>query len=284
MMKTVFVTGAGSLVGLATAEALTRAGHRVFATMRDPFDRNRDAANMLWAQGIDVVHMDVTEDASVDEATGYARRKSGRLDVLVNAARTSATFSTLGGAPTEFGRILDVNVVGMFRVLRAVVPEMRGARSGLVINIGSILGRVGMPQLGLSSVAEAATEALTDVAQAEFAPFGVDVVLVRHGIHLDMTNRHHATAPAVSRPDGSVPSGGTSTGMLDVPDAAEIAATICSLVTQHSGYRASRMTVGNPYGTDMFDRRVEDLRRGVLEMTGRPNDRRTDTAPPRGRS
>jgi len=268
MMKTVFVTGAGSLVGLATAEALTRAGHRVFATMRDPFDRNRDAANVLWAQGIDVVHMDVTEDASVDEATGYARRKSGRLDVLVNAARTSATFSTLGEAPTEFGRILEVNVVGTFRVLRAVVPGMRGARSGLVINVGSIFGRVGMPQLGLSTVAEAATEALTDVAQAEFAPFGVDVVLVRHGMHPDMTNRHHATAPDVSRPDGTSHSRLTPPGMLDAPDTAEIAATICSLVAQHSGYRASRMTVGNPYGTDMLDRHVEDLRRDVLDMAG----------------
>src|SRR5215472_15131643 len=149
MSKTILITGASTGFGRDTAETLARAGHAVFASMRDPQGKNRDNADLLRKQGIEVVDLDVTADTSVERAVKEVLQRVGRIDVLVNNAGIASAGVTEAFTPDQAKIVLNTNVVGVLRTTRAVLPAMRAQHDGLIINVGSILGRVTFPFFGI---------------------------------------------------------------------------------------------------------------------------------------
>jgi len=145
MSRTILITGASTGFGRDAAETLSRAGHAVFASMRDPHGRNREHAEALRRQGIEVVELDVGNDASVDHAVSEMLARAGRIDVLINNAGIASAGVTEAFTADQARVVLDTNVVGLLRTTRAVLPAMRRRRDGLIVNIGSILGRVTLP-------------------------------------------------------------------------------------------------------------------------------------------
>ena len=149
MPKTILITGASTGFGRDTAETLARAGHSVFASMRDPQAKNREHAEPLREQGIEVVELDVSNDASVDRAVKEVLARAERIDVLINNAGIASAGVTEAFTPDQAKMVFNTNVVGLLRTTRAVLPAMRKQGEGLIINIGSILGRVTFPFFGI---------------------------------------------------------------------------------------------------------------------------------------
>src|SRR6202035_637259 len=140
MSRTILITDASTGFGRDTAETLARAGHIVFASMRDPQGKNREHAQTLRKQGIEVVELDVSSDTSVDQAVKEVLARAGRIDVLVNNAGVASAGVTEAFTPDQAKVIFNTNVVGLLRTIRSVLPAMRNRRDGLIINVGSILG------------------------------------------------------------------------------------------------------------------------------------------------
>src|SRR3974390_3639830 len=138
--KTIMITGAGSGFGRATAEALARAGHLVFASMRDPDAKNRPHAQELRQEGMAVCELDISSDTSVDRAVKEVLADAGRIDVLINNAGIASAGITEAFTADQAKVVFNTNIVGLLRANRAVLPTMRAGGGGRVINIGSILG------------------------------------------------------------------------------------------------------------------------------------------------
>jgi NAD(P)-dependent dehydrogenase (short-subunit alcohol dehydrogenase family) len=180
--KTVLITGAGSELGRVVAESLAGAGHRVFASMREPFDRQQEAANKLWSCGIHVVALDVADETSIRAAVHVVQRKAKRIDAIINNARVV----TIGGGasfkPVRALEALNTNLLGPIRVAQAVLPYMLPAGEGLIVNIGLAFGGAAIPLLNTTN---AGLEAITDSLRQDLASHGIDVVLVQQSIPLD---------------------------------------------------------------------------------------------------
>src|SRR3954469_17586873 len=145
------VTGASSGIGLATAERLASAGYKVYGTSR------RGAVES--GRPFEMLALDVTRDASVEDAVGQLMQREGRIDLLVNnagfgVAPAGAEESTIEQAQAIF----DTNFFGVVRMTRAVVPQMRRQGSGRIINIGSVLGFLPAPYMALYSATKHAVE------------------------------------------------------------------------------------------------------------------------------
>lgn len=163
MSRNILITGASSGFGRDTAETLSRAGHRVFASMRDIAGRNRPHADALEASGVHVIELDVTEDVSVERGVASVLENTSRLDVLINNAGVGSAGVSEAFTTKQVQALFDVNVFGIQRTLRAVLPIFRKQGEGLIVNIGSILGRVTFPFFGLYGASKFAIEALTDM-------------------------------------------------------------------------------------------------------------------------
>lgn len=181
MSKSILITGASTGFGRDTAETLALAGHRVFATMRDIHGRNSAHTKALEAKGIHVEEIDVTSDASVEKGVKTVLEQAGRLDVLVNNAGIGGLDISESFTTDQVRHMYDVNVFGIHRMLRATLPTLRKQGDGLVVNIGSVLGRLTSPFFGLYGSTKFALEALSDTFRYEISPFGVDLVLVQPG-------------------------------------------------------------------------------------------------------
>lgn len=183
------VTGSSSGIGLAASLALARAGHTVYATMRDTSRGGRlgDAAS---AEGLDVrvSQMDVDDGASVDAAVERVREEAGRIDALVNNAGYGAVGAVEDIPMSEFKAQFETNLFGTVRVIKAAAPTMRrtaaegGAPGPTIVNISSVAGRIGFPATSAYISSKFALEGLSESLAYELAPFGVRVVIVEPGV------------------------------------------------------------------------------------------------------
>jgi NAD(P)-dependent dehydrogenase (short-subunit alcohol dehydrogenase family) len=188
-MNSVLITGSSTGFGRASAQALAGRGYTVFATMRDSMGRNapeREALESLatregWA--LHVVDLDVTDEASVNEAVRQILSPAGRIDVVINNAGFCTVGVTEAFTVEQFRQLFEVNLFGVVRVNRAVLPSMRHQRSGLLIHVSSVAGRLAAPALGAYCASKFALEALADAYRFELSPFGIDSVLVEPGFH-----------------------------------------------------------------------------------------------------
>jgi len=181
MTHTIFLTGAAGGFGRLTANTLIDQGHKLVATMRDPAGRNSEVAKALTARGAMVVNMDVTDDASVEAAIAQVGQALGSPDVVINNAGLGAHGLQESFTADDLKRLFDINLFGVHRVNRALLPAWRDRRSGLMINISSLLGRVTMPFYGPYNASKWALEALSENYRTELSSFGIDVCIVEPG-------------------------------------------------------------------------------------------------------
>jgi NAD(P)-dependent dehydrogenase (short-subunit alcohol dehydrogenase family) len=181
-MGTCLVTGANRGLGRAIAIELARCGHQVVATMRD-LSMAADVEALAAAEGLSLrtMALDVTDEESVRGAVADTERELGPIDVLVNNAAV-VDFSPIEHITDERARsVLDTNLLGPLRTIRAVLPTMRSRRSGTIINISSIGGRMAPFCTGLYVIAKHALEAASETLAMEVRPFGIRVVIVEPG-------------------------------------------------------------------------------------------------------
>lgn len=176
MPDTVLITGCSSGIGRSTAEQFLADGWTVYATARDP-----DDIADLGTNGCKTASLDVTVPEDVDRVVDRVIDEQGRIDALINNAGIAVS-AALEEVPTEeLKHQFDVNVFGGHRLTRAVLPHMREAGHGTIINVSSVAGLVSFPGIGPYTGSKHAIEGLSDALRVEVAPFGIDVVLIEPG-------------------------------------------------------------------------------------------------------
>jgi NAD(P)-dependent dehydrogenase (short-subunit alcohol dehydrogenase family) len=167
------VTGASGGIGEATARALHAAGYRVFGTYR--------RAPATRSPGIEYVACDVTKDESVKAAVTEVLSKAGRIDLLVNNAGVGLVAGAEESSLEQAKSLFDVNLFGLIRMTKAVLPTMRRQRAGRIINLSSVLGLIPAPFMALYASSKHAVEGYSESLDHEIRGSGVRVVLVEPG-------------------------------------------------------------------------------------------------------
>ena len=174
--KVILITGASSGIGYDAAQTLAQQGHRVYAAAR-----RVERMEPLKAFGVEVVRMDVTDEASMQNGVESVVQAEGRIDVLINNAGYGF-FGAIENVPMEEARKqLEVNVFGLARLTQLVLPYMRRQQSGRIINISSIAGKMVFYMGGWYNVTKYSVEAFSDALRMEMKPFGIDVVMIEPG-------------------------------------------------------------------------------------------------------
>lgn len=181
MAKKVLVTGASSGFGKLICNTLLKNGHTVVASMRGINGKNRPAVEELKKGGAHVVEIDVTDDASVQKGVEAAIQTAAGLDAVVNNAGVGVAGLQESFTPEDWKKLFDINVFGVQRVNRAVLPHLRAKKSGLLIHISSLLGRMTIPFCGPYNASKWALEALAENYRSELSGFGVDSCIVEPG-------------------------------------------------------------------------------------------------------
>jgi len=172
MKKVVLITGISSGFGKETASMLANRGHIVYGTIRR--DCPTDPA-------IHVLNMDLTQPESIDKAVSDVLLKEGRIDVLINNAGMHLGGPVEMTPPEDFKRQIDTNFNGVVHVIQKVLPAMREAGKGTIVNISSIGGLMGLPFQGFYSAAKFALEGLSEALRMELKAFNIKVVVVNPG-------------------------------------------------------------------------------------------------------
>jgi NAD(P)-dependent dehydrogenase (short-subunit alcohol dehydrogenase family) len=182
-MASVLITGTSSGIGLATALAFGRAGHKVAATMRNP-SRAPELGQIAAKEQlpIKISSLDVDSDASVKDGIDRIVKQSGPIDVLVNNAGVERTGSVEELSLADFRAVMETNYFGAIRCIQAVLPTMRERRSGCIINVASIAGRIAGSPWAPYTASKFALEALSESLAQEAKPFNVRVAIVEPGI------------------------------------------------------------------------------------------------------
>lgn len=177
-MKVWFITGASRGIGALVAQRALEKGDAVVATARDPraiVDRIGSHPNLLS------VALDVTKEDQAIVAARAAIDRFGRVDVLLNNAGFGLIGAVEEASEDEVEAVFRTNVFGLLAVTRAVLPHMRGARSGRILNISSIGGYRGAAGFGVYGATKFAVEALSEALRAELAPLGIHVTAIEPG-------------------------------------------------------------------------------------------------------
>ncbi len=198
--KVIIVTGASSGFGALTADELARAGHVVYAGVRDTTGKNTNVVARLDDQAreegvsIKAIELDVSSQESVDQAVEQVIAEQGRIDVLVHNAGHMVLGPAEAFTPEQLASVYDTNVLGAQRLNRATLPHLRERGTGLLVWVGSTSTRGGCPPfLGPYFAAKAAGDALAVSYAGEVIRFGIDTTIVLPGAFTSGTN-HFANA------------------------------------------------------------------------------------------
>ena len=250
MAQTILVTGSTSGFGRLTVETLARQGYTVFAGMRAVAGKNAPAAEELRALAereqlaLQIVEIDVTDDASVERAIAVIIETTGRLDVVVNNAGVSYTGPLEAFALEQVRQQFETNVFSVLRVNRAVLPQMRKQGSGLLLQIGSIAGRLALPFQGLYGATKFALEGLTESYRDELAPFGIDAAIIEPGTYPTPIAAKHQIAADTERTalyqavmDAFTTPFFAENRSATPPDPQEVADAVARVIAQPAGER-----------------------------------------------
>ena len=169
--KVVVITGVSSGIGRATAAKFALRGCRVFGTVRN-------IARTQPIAGVELVQMDIRDEASIQRGIETIIAQANRIDVLVNSAGVALLGATEETSVAEAQTLFDTNVFGILRTTQAVLPHMRAQRSGRIVNISSVVGFLPAPYMGLYSASKHAVEGMSETLDHEVRKFGIRVVLV----------------------------------------------------------------------------------------------------------
>ena len=187
--QVVLITGSSTGFGRLIAETLARRGHTVFATMRDIQGRNATNASEIRALAekeslpLHVLELDVTNDASVEQAVNKSIEQAARVDVAINNAGYGLIGLAEAVTTEQAQQIMDTNFFGSVRVDRAVLPYMRRQRSGLLLHISSGAGRLVIPSFSFYCASKFAMESLAEAYHYELAQQGIESSIVEPGAY-----------------------------------------------------------------------------------------------------
>ncbi|WP_294960421.1 SDR family oxidoreductase [Sulfurimonas sp.] len=175
MSKVVLITGASSGMGKLTAEFLSKNGYTVYAGTRDATALSDDSS-------LKKIYIDVTKTKTIQSTIKTIIENEGKIDVLVNNAGYGLLSTVEDGTDEEMFNQFDVNVFGLLKVTRAVLPHMRKAKSGVIINISSFLGKIGLPLLAQYNASKYAVEGIVDSLRFEVLPYNIRVHSIQAGL------------------------------------------------------------------------------------------------------
>ena len=175
MSKVVLITGATSGMGLLTSKLLSQNGYIVYAGTRDKDAKADDSS-------LKSIYIDVTKTDTIDNAIDLIIKNEGKIDVLVNNAGYGLLATVEDGTDEEMFNQFDVNVFGLLKVTRAVLPYMRKAKGGVIINISSFLGKMGLPLLTHYNASKYAVEGIVDSLRFETLPYNVRIHSIQAGL------------------------------------------------------------------------------------------------------
>jgi NAD(P)-dependent dehydrogenase (short-subunit alcohol dehydrogenase family) len=281
-MSNILVTGASKGFGSLTVRTLLKEGHRVAAAMRGRNGKNQSAAAELQKAGAVPVELDVTDEASVEKGVKEAVAGVGPLDVVVNNAGVGVLGLQESFTPDDWQKIFEVNVFGVQRVNRAVLPAMRERRAGLLVHVSSLLGRVVIPFYGPYIASKFALEALADGYRLELSSLGIESVIVEPGGYattfMDALVRPSDTARSASYgPMGSAPEQSLANYEKHVrgpngPDPQWVADAVAGVIRAPRGRRPFRTTAdrtGMGAAVDPYNEAAEAMQRKILGSFGR---------------
>jgi len=260
----IVVTGASTGFGRLIAETAARKGYRVFATMRNVNGKNAEAARELRGMAereslwLRVIELDVTSDGSVARATDEILGEAGRIDTLVNNAGYGLMGVTEAITIEQAQRLMDTNFLGAVRANRAVLPQMRKQKSGLLIHISSGAGRIVVPGMAFYCASKWALEALAEEYRYELASQGIDSVIIQPGAYPTAVFGNIERASDASRLEGY----GRVQNFADEviarlgksnADPQEVADTVLQ-------------TIETPFGQRKLRQRLEKSASGVVEL------------------
>lgn len=284
MAQVVLITGASTGIGRLASLTCARAGHTVFASMRGMAAHNSDAAKSLEdlareeKLSLHTLDLDVCQADSVDRAVNRVLQNAGRLDTVVNNAGIMSIGLAEGFTEEQAIRQMDVNFMGSFRVARAVLPHLRAQRSGLMIHVTSIVGRVLFPGCALYCASKFAQEALAEVLQYELTGTGVESVIVEPGPYPTNLLQNSPGPADAKRLEGYgelaalrdlfVGQFAELFGSAGAPNAQEVADAILRLIELPTGQRPLRTVCGLDYGTGNLNAMTAPIQGEVLRALG----------------
>lgn len=276
-MKNVIITGSSNGFGLKAAKDFADNGYHVFATMRNPDGKNAGAKAELESHSsqIKVVDMDVTEDASVKEAMATILAQTGNIDMLINNAGIMYIGITEAYSVEQARFQMETNYFGTIRVMQAVLPLMRKAGAGLIINTSSLVGRITGPFFGTYAATKHALEAYSQGLRYELSPFGIDVVLVEPGpfgtglLASGQVPAHTDVLESYGELAGIPTAMGESFAQMlqgeGAPDPQWVVDAYLKLAELPFGSRPTRTVVGITWGTDKINEITQPIQDSILK-------------------
>lgn len=220
--KVILITGVSSGIGRATAMHFTKQGCRVFGTARNP-------AKAQPIPGVELVEMDICDDASIQLGVQSIIAQAKRIDVLVNSAGVTLLGAAEETSITEAKTLFDTNLFGLLRTIKAVLPHMREQRSGRIVNVSSVLGFLPAPYMALYSASKYAVEGLSETLDHELRQFGIRVALVEPSFtktNLDLNAPQTASRIPDYSKELSIVSQAIQSNVQKAPEPDGVAATI----------------------------------------------------------
>ncbi len=280
-MKNVLITGTSSGFGYLTTLTLARHGYKVWASMRNPEGKNaaKKEALLRIAQSEDlnirVVDLDVTQDVSVQSAVQQVIHEDGKVDVLVNNAGVMFVGLSEAYSLEQAHEQFDINFFGILRTTKAVLPHMRAAQSGLIINVSSLAGRLTFPYFGIYCASKHAVESYSQALSYELAPFGIEVSVNEpgpFGTGLLYSGPQEADE-AVRKAYGDfkdVPQQMLKNfeGFFDTEQAPKpqmVADDILQVIQKPRGQRPFRVVSGIDYGTVDYNEKVAPIQESLVK-------------------
>jgi len=276
-MKNIIITGSSSGFGLKAVKDFADKGNTVFATMRNPEGKNEAKKVELeaYSSHIKVVDMDVTNDTSVKEAMDSILAEAETIDILINNAGIMYIGITEAYSVEQARFQMETNYFGAIRAMQAILPSMRKAGKGLIINTSSLVGRMSPPFFGTYTATKHALEGYSQALRYEVSPFGVDVVMVEPG-PFGTGLLASGQAPAYSDTLESygdlagVPTvmGENFAQMLqseDAPDPQWVVDAYLKLAETPFGKRPTRTVVGITWGVDKINDLTQPIQDSVLK-------------------
>lgn len=185
MKQIIVITGTSSGFGTLMVRTFSNAGHTVIATMRNAATKNKEVAEELGKlPGVEVVELNVSDDVSVNQGIVYVLEKYSKIDVLINNAAIQGNGLLEAYSIAQIQKIMDVNVYGILRLYKEVLPAMRALKDGLIINISSSSGRVSIPFQVPYNTSKFAIESITEGGYEELIGQGIETVLIEPGAFL----------------------------------------------------------------------------------------------------
>src|SRR5215472_18978331 len=223
--KVAIVTGGSSGIGRETALQLVKSGYQVYAGAR-----RLEAMSDLKNAGAYVHHLDLTTPESIEAFAAHILNLTGRVDVLVNNAGYGA-YGAIEDVPMTAAREqMEVNLFGLAQLIKTILPTMRKQRSGKIINVSSIGGKVWSPLGGWYHASKFAVEGLSDALRNELRPFGIDVIVIEPGgvktewagIMLDNMKKYSGSGPYRAIMEAGAKASSVDVGMAQPADIARL--------------------------------------------------------------